>query len=256
MPSAIAITAHPDDIEFVMAGTLLLLKDRGWDIHYMNVADGCRGSMVTDRKTTARVRLGEATQAAELLGAKFYPPLLPDMEVEYSTPIIRKIAAIIRLAQASIVLTHAPSDYMEDHETTCRLVTTAAFCYGMPNYETDPPTKIYAGPVTVYHAQPHGNHTPLGERVVPHFAIDISSVMDRKEAALACHASQKDWLDASQGMGSYIHTMRQLCGEVGRMTGRFEFAEGWRRRQHWGFCGPHDDPLRHALADLVTDQCS
>ena len=30
-PTAIAIAAHPDDIEFVMAGTLLLLKERGWE---------------------------------------------------------------------------------------------------------------------------------------------------------------------------------------------------------------------------------
>jgi len=36
--NAIAIAAHPDDIEFLHGGTLLLLKQAGWAIHYLNVA--------------------------------------------------------------------------------------------------------------------------------------------------------------------------------------------------------------------------
>jgi LmbE family N-acetylglucosaminyl deacetylase len=31
----IAVTVHPDDIELMMAGTLLLLKRAGYEIHYM-----------------------------------------------------------------------------------------------------------------------------------------------------------------------------------------------------------------------------
>ena len=42
--SAIAIAAHPDDIEFMMAGTLLLLKERGWEIHCFNLSTDHRGS--------------------------------------------------------------------------------------------------------------------------------------------------------------------------------------------------------------------
>ena len=33
MPTVFAIACHPDDIEFVMAGTMLFLKDRGCDVH-------------------------------------------------------------------------------------------------------------------------------------------------------------------------------------------------------------------------------
>ena len=43
-PVAIAIAAHPDDIEFTMAGTLLLLKQAGFEIHYLNLATGNCGS--------------------------------------------------------------------------------------------------------------------------------------------------------------------------------------------------------------------
>ena len=35
---ALAIAAHPDDIEFMMAGTLCLLREAGWEIHYLNAS--------------------------------------------------------------------------------------------------------------------------------------------------------------------------------------------------------------------------
>ncbi|HEU4902789.1 MAG TPA: PIG-L family deacetylase, partial [Flavisolibacter sp.] len=35
MKTAIAIAAHPDDIEFMMAGTLLQLKAAGYETHYL-----------------------------------------------------------------------------------------------------------------------------------------------------------------------------------------------------------------------------
>ena len=247
MPSVLAIAAHHDDIEFVMAGTLLRLRELGWELHYMNLADGCRGSTTMDRATCAAVRLNEARQAAKILGAAFYPPICPDMEIAYTTELLRKVAAVVRIAKPSIVLTHSPIDYMEDHETACRLAVSAAFCHGMPNFESDPPVDVYMEPVTVYHAQPVGNATPLGEKVTPKLFVDITEVIETKAKALAAHASQKEWLDQSQGMDSYIQTMRDGSAEVGRMSGRYAYAEGWRRREHWGFCGPDDDPLAKAL---------
>ncbi len=247
MPSVLAIAAHHDDIEFVMAGTMLKLAELGWDLHYMDIADGCRGSTTMDRATTAAVRLEEARTAAGILGAKFYPPICPDMEIAYTTPLLRKVAAVVRQVKPTIVLTHSPVDYMEDHENACRLAVTAAFTHGMPNFESDPPTEVYMDPVTVYHAQPVGNATPLGEPVIPHLFVDVTSVIDKKAEALIAHASQKQWLDESQGMDSYVQTMRDGSQAVGKMSGVYAFAEGWRRREHWGFCGPNDDPLAQAL---------
>ena len=43
--AAIAIAAHPDDIEFTMAGTLCLLREAGYRIHYLNVSSGSCGSL-------------------------------------------------------------------------------------------------------------------------------------------------------------------------------------------------------------------
>lgn len=253
MPSVLAVAAHPDDIEFFFAGAMLQLAKRGWDLHYINLCDGSRGSTTMDQQQTAATRLEEAKQACRVLGAKFYPPIYADMEACYTTENLKKVSAVVRTAKPTILLTHAPSDYMEDHEIACRLAVSAAFAHGMPNLPSDPPVDVYMDPVTVYHAQPVGNRTPLGELVTPHLYVDETDVIDTKVEALACHASQKRWLDESQGQDSYLETLRQLSREVGAMSGKFEYAEGWRRRQHWGFCGPEDDPLKDALADIIVD---
>jgi hypothetical protein len=82
--------------------------------------------------------------------------------------------------------------------------------------------------------------------------IDIGSVIDEKTAMLAKHESQKVWLDRSQGMDSYLMAMRELAREVGRLSGRYEIAEGWRRHLHLGLCSEQADPLRRVL----TGTCS
>ena len=69
---------------------------------------------------------------------------------------------------------------------------------------------------------------------------------------LALHASQKEWLDESQGMDSYLMAMEGASRKVGEMSGRFAYAEGWQRRLHLGFCAEDADPLAEALADLIT----
>ncbi|MEM1069953.1 MAG: PIG-L family deacetylase [Planctomycetota bacterium] len=253
MPSVLAIAAHPDDIEFLFAGTMLCLGERGWDLHYINLCDGSRGSTTMNREECAATRLEEAKQACRVLNATFYPPIYADMEACYNTANLKKVTAVVRTARPSIILAHSPVDYMEDHEVACRLAVSAAFSHGMPNLESDPPVDVFMDPVRVYHAQPIGNTTPLGEPVKPHFFIDNTSVIDKKVEALARHASQKQWLDESQGQDHYLETCRELAREMGQQSGQFEYAEGWRRHSHWGFCGPEDDPLREALADLLIE---
>jgi len=48
-------------------------------------------------------------------------------------------------------------------------------------------------------------------------------------------------------MDSYLRAMDELSLAIGRMSGQFEHAEGWRRHSHLGFCDPQSDPLQEAL---------
>jgi len=248
---AFAVCAHPDDIEFLMAGTLLLLQEAGYEIHYMTVANGSCGSLDQDAATISRIRTGESRAAAELVGAIYHPPLVNDVEIFYDLPTLSRMGSVMRDVGPEILLTHAPADYMEDHVNAGRLAVTAAFCRGMPNFPADPPRETVGGSVTVYHAQPHGNRDIFGELVTPQMYVDVASVIDRKEAMLACHKSQKEWLDATQGMDSYLAAMRDLAAETGGMSGKFEYAEGWRKRLHLGFGDAGADPLAEALGQKV-----
>jgi LmbE family N-acetylglucosaminyl deacetylase len=101
--------------------------------------------------------------------------------------------------------------------------------------------------VTIYHASPHGLRDSLRRRVPPGAFVDTTTVHEQKRAALTCHASQRQWLDASQGMDSYLRTMDDFSRAVGTLSRRFRHAEGWRRHSHWGFCSEDADPLREAL---------
>lgn len=247
VPAAIAIGAHPDDIEFYMAGTLLLLGEAGYETHYLNVAGGDCGSSDQNSALTRARRRREACRAAQVLGARFHPSLTDDLQIFYEPALLQRLAAIMREVMPEIVLTHSPQDYMEDHTNTSRLAVTAAFSRGMPNFRTRPPRRAVENEVAIYHGMPHGLRDPLRRRVVPGAFVNTASMHERKRQALACHRSQQKWLDQSQGLDSYLQTMEDMSRTVGRMSRRFEHAEGWRRHLHLGFSANEIDPLSQAL---------
>lgn len=242
--TAFAIGCHPDDIEFMMAGTLIRLKEAGYDIHYMNVANGSCGTNTLALDDIIRIRREESIEAAALIGAVYHESITNDLEVFYERDLLFKLGAVMREVAPDIILTHAPVEYMEDHSNTCRLAVSAAFCRGMTNFTTIPKTPVIAKNVTLYHCLPYGLQTPLREPVAADLYVDVTETMDQKKAMLSCHRSQKEWLDVSQGMDSYLITMAEQCQAIGEMSGNFKYAEGWRRHLHLGFCDVDADPLK------------
>ncbi len=247
---ALAAAAHPDDIEFMMAGTLLLLREAGAEIHIWNLGNGSCGSDSLDGEDIARVRWEEAKTSAGVAGAVIYPPIADDIEIFYEKPLLKKAASLIRRIKPDIILLPSPEDYMEDHQNTCRIIVTAAFTRSMRNYTTSPPDKPWNGQTALYHSMPHGLRDSLRRPVRPEQYVDIGAVLEKKRQMLSKHKSQKDWLDHSQGIGTYLSLMESMSREVGAMSGRFEFAEGWRRHSHWGFGSPDYDPMSELLPEL------
>jgi N-acetylglucosamine malate deacetylase 1 len=251
---ALAIVAHPDDIEFMMAGTLLLLKKAGYETHYMNVSRGNCGSIKTDSATTARIRLKEGKAAAQILGAHFHPPLCNDLEIFYDLKTLRRLAAVVREVKPAVLLTHSPADYMEDHMNVCRLAVTAAFARGMPNFESIPTRPTEAYDCTIYHGLPHSLTDNLRRRIIPGAFVNTTSVFATKLEALQAHQSQQSWLDASQKLNSYLQTCQDISLAVGKLSRKFKHAEGWRRHLHYGFCGPETDPLKDLGKDYLRNK--
>ncbi len=246
---ALAMSAHPDDIEFMMSGTLLLLKQAGVEIHMCNLANGCYGSQVYSKEEAARIRAGEAQASAQVAGAVWHPSLFDDTAIFYDAPSLAKVTAVVRRVRPDIVLTLSRYDYMEDHEYASRLTSSAVFNRCLPCYVTDPPVPSFNKPVAVYHSVPHALMDMQRDPVVPEFVVDITRVMDVKRAMLEQHVSQKEWLDATQGMGSYVESMAEVCRMLGSRYGACAYAEGWRRHNHMGYCGPDFHPLESLLAD-------
>lgn len=246
-----ALAAHPDDIEFQMAGTLILLRQAGYEIHYMNIANGSCGTAEHSKEEIIAIRRAEARAAAQSIGAIFHESLVDDLAIYYEPGLLARVAAVMREVAPEILLLQSPQDYMEDHQNAVRLGVTAAFTRGMPNFATDPPRAPVSQPVTIYHAQPHGNRDPLGQLIRPGLYVDISATLTEKRAMLALHTSQKTWLDRSQGMDAYLNVMTENSKAVGLLSGKFSSAEGWRRRLHYGFCEEGADPLTCALEGYV-----
>lgn len=248
---ALAAAAHPDDIEFMMGGTLALLGDAGWELHYLNIASGSCGTAVHTRDEIVDIRTAEARQAAESIGAVFHPPLVDDLEILYEQSLVRRLTALVRQIRPTILLLQSPQDYMEDHMNASRLMVTAAFCRAMVNFRTEPDTPVANQDMAVYHALPYGLRDQLRVPVKAELYVDVTSVMERKKQMLSCHRSQKEWLDHSQGLDSYLITMEQMCAEVGRGFSLFGYGEGWRRHSHLGFGPAEFDPLTDSLGRLV-----
>ena len=128
-----------------------------------------------------------------------------------------------------------------------RLAVTGAFAHGMPNFCSTPQASTYEGDVTVYHGMPHGLMDGLRKKIVPGAYVNTTSVHQTKMDSLAAHECQQGWLDASQGLNSYLQTCEDMSRELGRRSKKFRYAEGWRRHSHLGFCAEDADPLRDAL---------
>jgi LmbE family N-acetylglucosaminyl deacetylase len=58
--TALAICCHPDDMEMMMSGTLLLLKQAGCAVHLINLANGSAGSAELRPEEIAALRWKEA----------------------------------------------------------------------------------------------------------------------------------------------------------------------------------------------------
>ncbi len=245
-----AVGCHPDDIEFTIAGTLFLLKERGWDVHYMTIANGSWGSSVLSREALIRTRREESIKAAEIIGAHYHESLVDDLEVFYERQTLLRLISIMREVDPDVVLCQSPSDYMEDHQNAVRLAVTAAFCRCMPNAPAEPPFPATFRDVVVYHGTPHGNRDAMRRIVRSELYVDITSVIDKKSAALNAHQSQGAWLDESQGYSAYVESMRENSKRVGDLSGKYQYAEGWRRHNHLGFSEREIDPLAEALADV------
>lgn len=242
----LGIFAHPDDAEFLCAGTMSLLRDSGWDVHIATMAPGDKGTAVYSRDEISVIRKGESAKAAGIIGGTYHCLEFEDVYILYNKETINKTTALIRSVKPSVVFTSSPADYMLDHEITSLIVQTACFASGMKNMEVD---EAPFEPVPyLYYCDPMEGKDKLGNPVQPSMYVDISGCIRIKEDMLACHESQRNWLLEHHKMDEYILSMKRFAEHRGKEAGT-KYAEGFR--QHLGHGYPQDNMLKKTLDKLV-----
>jgi LmbE family N-acetylglucosaminyl deacetylase len=244
---ALGIGAHPDDAEFLFAGTLALLKNKGWEIHIATMTPGDCGTKEYSREEISEIRIDEAVQAAALLDAHYHCLGCDDAFILYDKPTLRKSIEIVRKVRPCIVFTLCQEDYMLDHINTGLLAMSGCFCCGIPNIAIEGVSDFEPIP-HLYYADPAEGKDKYGAVIEPGMIVDISEVIDLKREMLCCHKSQREWLLQHHGMDEYVQTMEKWSAFRGVQIGK-KYGEGFR--QHLGHAFPHDNILKEVLGDQV-----
>lgn len=245
---AMSFLAHPDDAEILCAGTLIRLADAGWDMHIATATPGDCGSMTQPPRDIMARRREEARAAAAMIGATYHCLDERDALVVYDKPTLRKAIDLFRAIAPSLVFTHAPRDYMMDHEQVSMLARGASFIHGAPNASTLPRHADTCVP-HLYYCDPIEGVDPLGHPVTPTTYVDITAQLERKAAMLAAHASQRDWLRDHHGMDEYIEAMKRHGRHRGGECGA-AYAEAFV--QHRGHAYPADDLLAALFGRVIA----
>jgi LmbE family N-acetylglucosaminyl deacetylase len=243
----LSILAHPDDAEFLCAGTLIrLAREHGFTVHISSMSAGDCGSVELGPLEISRMRRTEGASAASLIGATYHCLEERDLLIFYSERTLEKVTRLLRLVRPNVVLTHSPSDYMLDHEVTSTIVRAATFGAPIPNFLQE---RNLGSPLPhiphLYYCDAIEGKDALGREIAPGFVIDVSRVMDTKAAMLARHASQREWLLKHHGMDQYIEAMKHWSAHRGKAIG---VAHGEGFRQHLG----HSYPQGNVLATLLS----
>jgi LmbE family N-acetylglucosaminyl deacetylase/ActR/RegA family two-component response regulator len=159
---ALAIGAHPDDVEIGCAGLLLRHASAGDEVAVLTLTGGEAGGEVVDR---AR----ESERAAELMSARLIHTDLQDTSVSDAGVTIQTIKRAIDETGATTIYTHTPRDVHQDHRNTHNATLVAA--------REVPRVYCYQSPSTTVEFQP------------TRFA-SIDEFMDRKLEVIRAYASQ------------------------------------------------------------------
>jgi N-acetylglucosamine malate deacetylase 1 len=175
---ALAIGAHPDDVELVCGGTLLKLASLGYKVGILDMARGELGT-----RGSAEIRAREAEASARALGLSVRDNLeLPDAHIWLDEESRVRMVRKLRQYRPRVVFTHYWEDPHPDHAHTCQIVREAAHVAGLAKYDAETGQERFR-PQTVAHFM-------FPRTVVPSFVVDITEFAEQKSVSIMCYRSQ------------------------------------------------------------------
>ena len=182
---AVCIVAHPDDIEFYCAGSVLMMTRRGVEVDFVLATSGDKGArdVSRSRAKVARTREREQEVAALVLGVKRVVFLRrPDAELVESLELREELVREIRASRPDVIFTfdpNVPYRFHPDHRVVGRVALDAAW----PSAR-DPLTFPKAG-------APHETAEAwCFAGLSPDLEVDVGDVLSKKIEARLAHSSQ------------------------------------------------------------------
>lgn len=221
-----AVSAHAADFVWRAGGAIALYSGRGYRVRILCLSFGERGEsqgawkeagMTVER--VKEIRRAESTRAAEILGAeiRFFDsgdyPLVPSQET------IREMVTEYRTLQPVFILTHPFLDpYNPDHPTANQ-VTLQTRVYAQAAGYPAPGKDLGAPPVFMFEP-----HQPEQCNFKPQVLLDISSVWEKKKAAMESMHAQGHLLDYYTDLGK-----RRGVQAVRNSGKKIKYAEAFER---------------------------
>jgi len=192
----LAIGAHPDDIEYGCAGTLIKYADRGHHIHLMVLTRGQEGG-------SGKIRQQEQENAAELMSVqKIFWGGYHDSQLPLNKDLIEKIEEVIGEVKPDLILVNYGDDTHQDH----RILTEATMS-----------ATRYVRNVLFF-------EVPTTQNFNPQVFVDISDTLERKFQVLEAHASQVKKTNIED---MYIIELARANATFRGIQGRVKFAEAF-----------------------------
>lgn len=191
----LAVTAHPDDLEIFMGGTLKLLSRRKREIHVIDVTDGEKG---VRRKNLAQTRISEQIQACKVLGVENVHFLhLPDLHLQQTKSLRPVLHDKIKAIKPEVVF---------------------AFDYLYPLRAIIHPDHIAAGRAVadIVHSDLQDTVLMLYGTRRPDTVIDISESLPNKIESIRMHRSQLRFGTAPYGILTSLLARYNSKQTVGR----------------------------------------
>ncbi len=189
---ALAVGAHPDDVDFGCGATLAKWAADGCEVHILVCTDGSKGTWDPDADEAELIASRQAEQraASRLLGATGEVTFLgwTDGELESGMEQRRQVVDAIRRTRPDVILGHDPWKRYRlhpDHRHAGLLVTDGVVAARDPKFFVD------LGP----HHRPE--RLLLWEADQADHAEDVSGFVDTKYRALTAHTSQLESTMAS-----------------------------------------------------------
>jgi LmbE family N-acetylglucosaminyl deacetylase len=212
----LVITAHPDDVDFGVAGSVATWTDAGIQVTYCLVTDGEAGGSdrSLSRTEMAELRRAEQTTAAKVVGVEDLVFLgHPDGRLEPTLDLRRDLSRVIRQVRPQRVVTQSPDRNYEriyashpDHlaageAALCAVYPDARNPFAHPELLEDEGLEPWSV-----------GETWLMAAGTPNRFVDVTDTFDRKIDALRSHASQhSDWDPIAEMIRGWLTATAKLA---------------------------------------------